>query len=99
MHDAGSRRATGTEADRDTIFEFKIFGWNVGGCDLADLQKYLVEGCGKPPPSDAFLALQELPRGKDGPRCNVESGVLSVTEASTFGEEWVLGFVLQNGQL
>ena len=52
--------------DHDRTFEFNLLGWNVGGCDITDLQELLREGRKAPIPGDAILALQELPRGKEG---------------------------------
>ncbi|CAE7583299.1 pol [Symbiodinium sp. CCMP2456] len=47
-------------------FKFKVFGWNVGGCDIADLGESFREGCKASLPDDALLTLQELPRGDPG---------------------------------
>lgn len=51
---------------RPQPFRFRVFGWNVGGCDITDLGQHFREGCKAALPESAVLTLQELPRGDAG---------------------------------
>ena len=54
-----------TDGQND-ILEFKVNGWNVGGCEINDLEQHFRDGCECSLSADSLLTLQEIPRDKAG---------------------------------
>eukprot|EP00439_Symbiodinium_sp_Y106_P026538 s5884_g3.t1 len=77
-------------------FQLTVYGWNVGGCDIADLTGVLEEGCKAVPPPNAVVALQELSRCNDG-WTSQKLGAWSLWGAESKGVWWPL-FTTFSGQ-
>ena len=61
----GSQVAKGSQ-DAKGDFHIRVFGWNVGGCDISDLASAVTNAASRAPAPDDILVLQELPRAGAG---------------------------------
>ncbi|CAE7889723.1 hypothetical protein AK812_SmicGene6044 [Symbiodinium microadriaticum] len=55
----GSQVAKGSQ-DAKGDFHIRVFGWNVGGCDISDLASAVTNAASRAPAPDDILVLQEM---------------------------------------